>query len=257
MRGLVGTLCVALTIASGATVYAQPHGGGGGGGRGGGGRGEPAFRPAPIRAAAPIAPRAPSGPPGGGFQLNRDLAPGPQTQPRIARPQPAAPFVRPQPPPVAQNPRPVLQPGGRPNGAQIAVRNNPPRQRPGNPGVPRRIGNPAFHGSAWGWNRGVAWRPAPTYWGGGFWGALAFSSGAALFGELSLADQTYDSYEVYPDSPGATLLDNYQLIQTPCGPPGLVVIWGPDNSVICAYPNGTVGPGEYDIDPSTLTLVSE
>jgi hypothetical protein len=164
---------------------------------------------------------------------------------------PQAPAVR------AQMPQPAMQPRGRPSGTQIAVRNNPPRQMASNVGARRRIGNPSFHGNAWGWNRGVAWNPAPTYWGGGFWGALAFSADAALFGELLLSGQTYDSYAVYPDSPGATLLANYQLTQTPCGPPDLVVIWGPDTSLICAIPNGLVGPGEYDIDPSTLTLVSE
>jgi hypothetical protein len=161
------------------------------------------------------------------------------------------------PPARPQVPQPSLQQRGRPNGTQVAVQNNPPRTLPGNSGAPRRIGNPSFHGNAWGWNRGVAWNPAPTYWGGGFWGALAFSAGAALFGELIASGQTYESYAVYSDSPGATLLANYQLTQTPCGPPDLVVIWGPDNSLICAFPNATVGPGEYDVDPSTLTLVSE
>ena len=39
--------------------------------------------------------------------------------------------------------------------------------------------------------------------------------------------------------------------------PYLVVIWGPDSSLICAFSNDIVGPGQYDIDPSTLTLVSE
>jgi hypothetical protein len=171
---------------------------------------------------------------------------------------PAARAQMPQAPAArAQMPQRAMQPRGNPNGTQVAVRNNPSRQMPSNVGARRRIGNPSFHGNAWGWNRGVAWNPAPTYWGGGFWGALAFSADAALFGELLDSGQTYDSYAVYPDSPGATLLANYQLTQTPCGPPDLVVIWGPDSSLICAIPNGTVGPGEYDIDPSTLTLVSE
>jgi hypothetical protein len=42
----------------------------------------------------------------------------------------------------------------------------------------------------------------------------------------------------------------------PCGPPDLVVIFGPDNSVICAEPNNLVSPGEYQLDPSDLTIVS-
>jgi len=236
-------------------------------------------------------PQGPMAARGGGFQLNRDLAPAPQAPQRMAPPQAAAPqrmappqaaapqrmappqaaapqrivaprpatgFQRPQAPAVrAQLPQPAMQQRGRPNGAQVAVQNNPSRQMPGNIAARRRIGNPSFHGSAWGWNRGVAWNPAPTYWGGGFWGALAFSADAALFGELVSSGQSYDSYAVYPDSPGATLLANYQLTQTPCGPPDLVVIWGPDSSLICAIPNDIVGPGEYDIDPATLTLVSE
>jgi hypothetical protein len=246
MRGLAALLCVAFTMVSTTAAYAQP--------RGGGSRSAPAMRPAPAAAR------------GGGFQLNRDLAPAPQAAApqrmappqRAAAAQPAAVFQRPPAPAArAQVPQPSFQQRGRPNGTQVAVRNNPPRALPGNSGAQRRIGNPSFHGNAWGWNRGVAWNPAPTYWGGGFWGALAFSAGAALFGELTASGQTYESYAVYPDSPGATLLANYQLTQTPCGPPNLVVIWGPDNSLICAFPNATVGPGEYDIDPSTLTLVSE
>ena len=100
-----------------------------------------------------------------------------------------------------------------------------------------------------------------TYWGGGFWGSLALAelAGALLFGSI-VDDQDqliYPSYQVEPDSPGAQLLQNYGLQQTPCGPPNLVVIWGPDNSVICALPNDTVGPGNYELDPSTLTIVSQ
>jgi hypothetical protein len=132
------------------------------------------------------------------------------------------------------------------------------------------LNNPAFHGRpAWNWNRGVMWQPAPRYWGGGFWGPFAFglaaaAIGAALYGTfLDPATNEYvTSYQVAEGSPGATLLENYQLTQTPCGPPNLVVIFGPDenggdDSVICAYPNNLVGPGEYDVDPSTLTLVSQ
>jgi hypothetical protein len=53
------------------------------------------------------------------------------------------------------------------------------------------------------------------------------------------------------------LLQNYQLQQVPCGPPDLVVIYGPDNSVICAAPNTIVAPGYYNLDPTTLTIVSQ
>jgi hypothetical protein len=51
------------------------------------------------------------------------------------------------------------------------------------------------------------------------------------------------------------MLANYQLTQTPCGPPNLVVIFGP--TVICAYPNNLVAPGEYTLDPSSLTIASQ
>jgi hypothetical protein len=100
-----------------------------------------------------------------------------------------------------------------------------------------------------------------AYWGGGFWGGFALGSlGAALaFGAIDdqQAQLEYPSYEVQPDTPGALLLQNYGLQQTPCGPPDLVVIWGPDNSVICAFPNDNVAAGNYGIDPTTLTLVSQ
>jgi hypothetical protein len=123
------------------------------------------------------------------------------------------------------------------------------------------IANPRHWSGAWGWNRGFAWQIAPNYWGGGFWGPWAIISlpGIALYG--SIVDYSgqvvYPSYQVELDSPGAQLLQNYGLQQTPCGPPDLVVIWGPDNSVICAYPNNLVGPGNYGVDPSSLTLISQ
>ncbi len=111
----------------------------------------------------------------------------------------------------------------------------------------------------WRWNRGIVWYPVPYYWGGGFWGPWATGfSGLVLFG--SIADYSsytiYPSYEVEQTSPGAELLSDYQLTQTQCGPPNLVVIWGPDNSVVCAYPNDMVAPGNYELDPATLTLQS-
>lgn len=118
--------------------------------------------------------------------------------------------------------------------------------------------NPIYRGPAWGWNHGVAWYPAPTYWGGGFWGAMAIGvTSAAVFGSIVANNQTYTSYQVQPSSPGATVLTNYHLTQTQCGPPNLVVIYGPNNSVICAYPNQTVSAGNYSLDTSTLSLVSQ
>jgi hypothetical protein len=116
------------------------------------------------------------------------------------------------------------------------------------------------HWGGWGWHHGIIWVPVPVFWGGGFWGPFGFGSGVSiLFG--SIVDyqdqQIYPSYEAASQSPGAQLLQNYGLQQTECGPPNLVVIWGPDNSVICAYPNNLVAPGNYQIDPTTLTLVSQ
>jgi hypothetical protein len=65
----------------------------------------------------------------------------------------------------------------------------------------------------------------------------------------------YPSYQVQPDTPGEHLLSDYGLEQTQCGPPNLVVIWGPNNSVICALPDADVGPNNYQVDPATFTLV--
>jgi len=118
---------------------------------------------------------------------------------------------------------------------------------------------PVYH-PQWGWNGGVVWRPAPYYWGGGFWGgfAIAAATSAIIYGAI-LNQQTQQmdtSYQVLPGSPGAQLLQNYQLTQTTCEQPDLVVIYGPQNSVICAYPNELVGPGTYSVDPSGLTLSS-
>jgi len=102
----------------------------------------------------------------------------------------------------------------------------------------------------WYWNRGIAWAPSPAYWGGGFWGAFAIN---LAFNEPAPANYYY---QVAPSSPGAQLLANYGLTQTDCDQPNLVDITGPDGSEICAYPNDEVGPGQYNVDPSTLSLVS-
>ena len=96
----------------------------------------------------------------------------------------------------------------------------------------------------WAWNGGDAWLGYDTYWGNGFWGQLAYGLSAA-------------AYIVAANSPGAKLLQAYDLRQTPCGPPDLVEIIGPDNSEICAYPNALVAPGVYYVDPNTLTLYSQ
>jgi hypothetical protein len=175
----------------------------------------------------------------GGFDLSPDVNAGARRQE-----------------PVQNSARPPEASGGRPvtNEARPSYAGGE-RGAGGNGGQRSHnvIENSRYHDQrAWGWNRGVAWDPAPRYWGGGFWGPFGFGLGA-FYGSY---DNT-DSYEVEPESPGASLLSDYQLTQTQCGAPDLVVIYGPDNSVICAYPNNLVSPGSYDIDPSNLTLVSQ
>jgi hypothetical protein len=52
------------------------------------------------------------------------------------------------------------------------------------------------------------------------------------------------------------MLKNYQLQQVPCGQSNQVIVYGPDNSVICANPNNIVGAGQYVLNTETLTLQS-
>jgi hypothetical protein len=44
-------------------------------------------------------------------------------------------------------------------------------------------------------------------------------------------------------------------MQVPCRP-DVVVIHGPQDTIVCAEPNGTVAPGDYSVDTSTLTLIN-
>jgi hypothetical protein len=250
---------VATIVLAGAPTFAsaQPHGGGGRPGGGGGG----AARPAPMMRQAPAAApeRAPST---GNFNFNRDIAP-PEPRAPISRPaMPARPETVARPVHAA-----VVHPDvRRPNegGTHVAYRRAPATESAtGGPFhgrfIGHRIDNPRGPRGNWGWNRGVAWHPASAYWGGGFWGDYALASIAAIgiFGAIddSQDGYAYDSYRVQPDTPGADLLNDYGLEQTGCGPPGLVAIWGPDGSVICAIPNGNIGPGNYQVDPETFTLV--
>lgn len=113
---------------------------------------------------------------------------------------------------------------------------NPP------PNGGRPVPNPNNY-QAWSWNGDVAWIGFDGYWGNGFWGPLAYGLSAS-------------AYLVAQGSPGAKLLQAYELTQTPCGPPDLVEIFGPDGSEICAFPNALVAPGQYYVDPDTLTLYS-
>jgi hypothetical protein len=120
------------------------------------------------------------------------------------------------------------------------------------------INNPVYGGGgAYGWNGGVAWAPAPYYWGGGFWGAMAIGvTSAAVYGAIVDEDEhvTYNSYQVQANTPGSTFLTSYNLTQVKCGPPNLVVVYGPENSVICANPNDKVAAGEYNLNTETLAL---
>jgi hypothetical protein len=196
-----------------------------------------------------------------GFNFNHDVNvhTPPVTQPR--------PPITQQRPPITQQRPPITQqqlgnPGGRPapnfRRAPFTTAGHGPYQGRAHGPV---VQNPRHWSGNWQWNRGLAWQPAPTYWGGGFWGpfGLGALASALLYGYIAdpQSQVYYPSYQVEPDSPGAQLLQNYGLQQTPCGADNLVIIWGPDNSVICAFPNDTVGPGNYDLDPTTLSLVSD
>ena len=105
--------------------------------------------------------------------------------------------------------------------------------------------NGGWNRDPWYWHRGEAWYPEAGFWGGGFWGNFAIG--------LSIGG---GGYSVQADSPGAQLLANYGLTQGPCDQDNMVDIFGPDGSQICAYPNDLVAPGQYQIDMSTLSLVS-
>ena len=136
--------------------------------------------------------------------------------------------------------QPLRPPGANPVQPLPIYRARTPVNPPSNGGRP--VPNPNNH-QPWDWNGGAAWIGYSGYWGNGFWGPLAYGLGAA-------------SYVVAAGSPGAQLLLAYQLTQTPCGPPNLVEIYGPDGSEICAFPNAVVAPGQYYVDPDTLTLYS-
>lgn len=178
---------------------------------------------------------------------------------RVSQPLPARPS-QPQPP------REVRPPERAPSGFNLPHEATAPRSAAPQYARGRYYG---WHGSPvanprgwhpWGWNHGVVWYPAPIYWGWGFWGpwAIGITPGLIFYGSIiDYEDHViYPSYVIQASSPGAQLLQNYGLQQTQCGPPNLVVIWGPGNSVVCAFPNDLVGPGNYGFDESTLTIQS-
>ncbi len=91
--------------------------------------------------------------------------------------------------------------------------------RTGGNGGGQSAPGPQGDSDQWQWNDDVAWVGTNAYWGDGFWGQL----------EAGLAA---GAYIVAHGSPGAQLLHAYGLTQTPCGPPNLVEILGPDSSEI-------------------------
>jgi len=112
-------------------------------------------------------------------------------------------------------------------------------------------------GTAWGWNRGVAWAPRTNYWGGGFWGPFALGTAAVGMTSAIVNSGSSNYYTVEQSSPGYNLLSSYGLVQTQClDDPNLVYMYGPQDSLICANPNNLVPSGDYDINIDTLTLVA-
>jgi hypothetical protein len=281
MRTVALGLAVLLALGAPLAAQAARGGGGGGGARAGGGGGGARAGGGGTAAARPApASRPAGGSSGGGFNLNRDVSPS-RPPANAGRPsgsgngntvgnRPAGGGGN------TVNNRPVgggngntvnNRPVGGGNGNTVNNRpvsggggNTINRGSNNNINVNRTVvANPVYHGPAYGWNHGAAWYPAPTYWGGGFWGAMAIgATSAVIFGSIvnATTQTTYTSYQVQPSSPGATMLSNYHLTQVQCGPPGLVVVFGPENSVICAQPNDIVAAGEYNLDTATLSLVS-
>lgn len=238
---------LALSAFAQAAALAQSHGGQG----------------APAHSAAPPPPPRQAAPP------PRQAAPPPASRPAAppAHGENGFSFPHDVNAPPLPPPKPVTRTVPAPNGA-----NHPPLHLQQVQFDSHGTGGPyhgTFHGpvisnphhwGGWGWNHGVVWYPSPIYWGGGFWGpfALGAFTSAVFFGSIIDYQQQviYPSYQAVESSPGAQLLQNYGLQQTECGPPDLVVIWGPGNSVICAYPNNLVAPGNYELDPATLSIVS-
>jgi hypothetical protein len=105
----------------------------------------------------------------------------------------------------------------------------------------------------WSWHGGAPWYPSTGYWGGGFWGG--FAVGAVTGAAIAAASQP-QYYVVQTGTPGYILLNNYNLVQTPCGGE-VVIINGPSGSLICARPTVTIPIGTYTVEPSNLTLIPQ
>jgi hypothetical protein len=112
----------------------------------------------------------------------------------------------------------------------------------------------------WWWNDGRRWHSDDNYWGGGFWGNfLASMVTLGLTSAIINADNSNDApnYVVIKEnSPGYYLFNNYGLTQVECDTSeDLVFIYGPQNSLICAFPNDNVPAGNYDVNQEGLLLV--
>ncbi len=110
----------------------------------------------------------------------------------------------------------------------------------------------------WWWNGNRPWYPNRVYWGGGFWGNIASAAVTGAVAGSVAAEQSEPTVVV--TSPGGQLLSSYGLVQVPCSSANtatLVVIRGPEGSVICAKPTATVPSGVYSVDPATLSLVPQ
>jgi hypothetical protein len=110
--------------------------------------------------------------------------------------------------------------------------------------------NPRFGGNRWWWNQGAPWYVNSGYWGGGFWGPFGLFTlavGASLWDQTRFVEPGWGS-------PGWWLFQTYGLVPARCGPQNLVYIYGPNDSVMCAYPNEYVLAGFYYVDPGTLQL---
>ncbi|MCH9056373.1 hypothetical protein L5220_10755 [Synechococcus sp. PCC 6716] len=106
----------------------------------------------------------------------------------------------------------------------------------------------------WWWNGSRPWYPNRVYWGGGFWGSIV----AGAVAGSAAAEESEPTVVV--TSLGGQLLSSYSLVQVPChstNTANLVVIRGPEGSVICAQPTATVPSGVYIVDPETLSLVPQ
>jgi hypothetical protein len=223
-------LAIAMLLALSATLHCADAQRRGGGRIGGGMRSRPSM---PSRSMQ--RPSTPSG----GFNFNGDFSNRTPVD-RPSNPIAGAPGDRP----------------GRAPGSGVGSGNRPDRP-PGGTRPP--IQPPVPPAPNYGWNGGVIWAPAPYYYGGGFWGPYAWGvTTAVVLGsvENEETNEEVKSYEVSPDSPGAKVLSAYGLQQVECKSEGLVTIFGPENSVVCASPNELVSAGVYDLNVQDLTIYS-